>query len=66
MKLVVIIILLVIIVSLFSAAFYLIKGDNPDKLVRALIWRVALSIFLMTTLAIGYYMGLIVPNNPPF
>ena len=66
MKVIVIIILLMIIVSLVSAVFYLIKGQNRDKLVRALMWRVGLSIFLVLILFVGYQMGIFIPNQPGF
>lgn len=66
MKVIVIIILLLIVFSLFSAVFYLIKGDSRDKLVRALMWRVGLSIFLIFLLYLGYSMGIFIPNQPNF
>lgn len=63
MKIIIMIILLLIVFSLFSAVFYLIRGNNRHKLVRTLTWRVALSIFLILVLYAGHKMGLFIPNQ---
>ena len=60
MKIIVILFLLVILGSLASALYFLLhdKGQS-DRTVRALTWRVALSITLFVLLMAGYYTGII-------
>lgn len=63
MKLVVILILLGILGSLGSALFYLFRDDNDSRrTVRALTWRVSLSVGLFILLLVGYWLGLIQPR----
>ena len=63
MKLVVILILLGIVGSLGSALVYLFKDTNDSKrTVRALTWRVSLSVALFILLLVGYWLGLIQPR----
>ena len=63
MKLVVILILLGILGSLGSALVYLFKDtDDSKRTVRALTWRVGLSVALFLFLLIGYWLGLIQPR----
>jgi hypothetical protein len=63
MKLVVILILLGILGSLGSALVYLFKDTGDSKrTVRALTWRVGLSVALFLFLLIGYWLGLIQPR----
>ena len=46
--------------SLFSALYYLMKGDNSnDRVVRALTIRISVSIILFLLLMIGFYTGVI-------
>lgn len=50
--------------SLGSALYYLVKGkDNTDKIVKALTWRVGLSIVLFIVLMIAFAMGWITPHS---
>ncbi len=64
-KVIVIGMLILICYSLFSALYYMMKGEkhNP-KMVKSLTWRVALSITLFLILLLGLYTGVIVrvPN----
>jgi hypothetical protein len=63
MKLVVILILLGIVGSLGSALVYLFRDDNDSRrTVRALTWRVSLSVGLFLLLLVGYWLGLIQPR----
>jgi hypothetical protein len=60
MKLVVILFLVAILGSLGSAIFYLVRDKGgSDRTVRALTFRVGLSVTLFLLLMIGYYFGLI-------
>lgn len=59
-KILIIITLIVIGISLFSALFYLMKGDaNNERVVKALTWRISLSLALFLLLMIGFYTGVI-------
>ena len=60
-KVIVIGMLLLIGYSLFSALYYMMKGEkNNPKMVKSLTWRVALSIALFSLLLLGLYTGVIV------
>jgi hypothetical protein len=63
-RIVVIILLVVIVYSLGSALFQLSssKGDS-DKLLRALTWRIGLSLALFALLMLAWYFGLIAPHG---
>lgn len=64
MRILVIIALLLIVGSLGSALFYLLrKRDDPERMVKALTVRVALSIGLFLLLMAGYYFGWIGPRG---
>ena len=59
-KLIVIVMLLLIAGSLFSALFYLMKGNKQDMhIVKALTWRISLSLILFLMLMLGFYTGII-------
>ncbi|MGB0721100.1 MAG: twin transmembrane helix small protein [Gammaproteobacteria bacterium] len=67
-KIFVVIVLLVIIGSLASAAFFLVKDrSDSNRTVRALTWRIGLSISLFLFLLLASYMGWIQPHGvlPP-
>ena len=60
MKAVVIAFVILIILSLGSALYYLIKDrGGSDRTVKALTWRVALSITLFVLLMLGFHFGII-------
>lgn len=61
LKVIIIGMLLLIGYSLFSALYYMMKGDINDKrMIKALTWRILLSIGLFTLLMLGFYTGIIV------
>ena len=63
-KILIVITLIVIAISLFSALFYLMKGDsNNERVVKALTWRISLSLALFLLLMIGFYTGVIGQPN---
>ena len=55
LRLIIIAMLILIAGSLFSALYYLMKGDKQDtKVIKALTWRISLSIGLFLVLMIGF------------
>lgn len=64
MKILIVIILIAIIASLASALFYLVKKQEPsEKMVKALTWRISLSIALFFMLIIAFLLGWIHPHG---
>jgi TRAP-type C4-dicarboxylate transport system permease large subunit len=64
MKIIIILLLVIILYCLASAAFYMIRGKpNSHSMVKALTWRISLSLFLFLLLLIGYFMGWITPHS---
>ena len=60
MKIVVILFFVAIVASLGSALFFLVTDRGASKrTVKALAWRVGLSLTLFVLLMAGYYFGLI-------
>jgi hypothetical protein len=52
--------LFIVIFSLGQALFYLIKDEGKsDRMVKALSWRIGLSVFIFLLLLIGQAVGLI-------
>lgn len=67
LKIIIILMLLAIFASLFSALFYLLKGDKSARTVKALTWRITLSLTLFLLLMAGFYFGILGrPNPTPF
>ncbi len=59
-KLLIVILLFIVIFSLGQALFYLIKDEGKsDRMVKALSWRIGLSVFIFLLLLIGQAVGLI-------
>lgn len=57
-------ILIAIIASLGSALFHLTRSQGDSaKMVRALTWRIGLSVALFILLMIGWFTGLIAPHE---
>lgn len=60
MRYVVLAFVVLILASLFSGLFFMIRDQGRSKrTVKALTWRVALSLALFLLLLAGYYFGLI-------
>ena len=60
MKVIVLIFVALILLSLGSALYYLIKDrGGSNRTVKALTWRVALSITLFVLLMLGFHFGFI-------
>lgn len=63
-KIVIVSILLFIIISLGVALFAFVKKDrDSDKMIKALTYRIALSIGLLVLMMIGAQFGLISPHG---
>jgi hypothetical protein len=54
--------LLVIMGSLVTALIHLMSGRGDDRMVKALTWRIGLSIGLLVLLLLAHAFGLISPN----
>ena len=64
MRIFVIVALIAIVFSLASALIYLVKDmGGSDRTVKALSWRIGLSLGLFLLLMIGAYTGLITPGR---
>lgn len=64
MKSVVILLLLLILASLFSALVYLVRDRGGGRrTVRALTWRIGLSLGLFALLLLAGWMGWIQPHG---
>ena len=64
MRYVVLAFIVLILASLFSGLFFLIRDQGKSKrTVKALTWRVGLSLALFLLLLAGYYFGLIKPHG---
>lgn len=64
-KYLVVAMLVLIVVSLGRALFYLTsrKQDDGVKMVKALAWRIGLSVALFVLLLVAYYSGWIHPHH---
>lgn len=63
-KVIIVFTLLLIFGSLLSALYYLMKGDTGDRTVKALTWRIGLSLGLFLLLMLAFSTGIIGPPNP--
>ncbi len=64
LKIIVVVILLTILFSLGSGMFFLVKDKGQtNRTVKALTFRIALSVGLFLLLLIAYAMGLIKPHG---
>jgi cytochrome bd-type quinol oxidase subunit 2 len=63
-KLIVILMLVAIVVNLGSALFQLARGTGDSKqMLRALTWRIGLSVLLFVLLLLAYSAGFIRPHE---
>lgn len=64
MRYVILLFIVFILGSLFSALYYMIRDKGQsNRTVKALTWRVGLSIMLFLILMVGSYFGLISPQG---
>jgi len=64
MKIVILLFVALILFSLFSALFHLVRDKGRgDASVRALTWRIGLSITLFLLLMAAYWLGWIGPRG---
>ena len=56
--------LLVVFGNLGLAFFHLMKGERNEKMVKALTWRIGISIALFLLLMAGFMTGIIGNPNP--
>lgn len=65
-KIIIIALLLIVLISLGSAMIHMVKGKGQsDKMVKALTWRIGLSVLIFILLLIGQATGLITPHGLP-
>ncbi len=62
-KIVILSLLLVVIISLGSALVAMARGDKSDKMLKALTWRIGLSLGIFILLLIGQATGVITPHG---
>jgi uncharacterized protein YneF (UPF0154 family) len=63
-KIIVVLVLIAILASLASGLYFMMKDNNDsDRMVKALTWRVALSVSLFIFLMAGYYFGWFQTNS---
>jgi DUF2909 family protein len=63
-RILVVVVLLVIIASLGSALYHLARpGGDPKRMLRALTWRIGLSVALFLLLLLGAFLGVIKPHG---
>ncbi len=65
-KFLVLVLFLTVLGSLASAMFFLMKGGAEDskRTVKALTFRIGLSLVAFIILMAGYFLGYIQPHNP--
>jgi hypothetical protein len=64
MKILILLVFLGILASLGSALVHLVRGDRQtDGMVRALSWRIGLSVLLFIVLLLAWRAGLISPHD---
>jgi Protein of unknown function (DUF2909) len=64
MKPLIVLALLAILVSLGKALFSMSSGpEHSARVVRALSWRIGLSVALFVSILLGYHLGWIAPNT---
>jgi len=63
-KILIIIFLIAIIISLASGLLFLVKdSSDDDRTVRALTWRIALSVAMIAFLVVAYFAGWVHPHG---
>ena len=63
-KILVVILLLVVFSALFSGMYYMMKDKGKtDRVVKALTWRIGVSLTLFVILLVGAWTGMIEPHG---
>jgi hypothetical protein len=63
-RILVVAVLIVIVLSMGSALYHLSRpGGDPKRMLRALTWRIGLSVALFLLLLLGWAVGLIRPHG---
>lgn len=63
-KVIIVLLLCFIFFSLGSALYYLVRDkNNSDRIVKALTWRIGLSLLLFMLLIFAFAMGWISPHQ---
>lgn len=63
-KVIIFIIMILILFALGSGLYYLVTDEGKgDRLVKALTWRIGLSLVLFFFLLLGYAMGFLHPHG---
>jgi hypothetical protein len=64
-KAIIVLFLLVILYVLGSALYFLVRGKKNDEMrfVKALAWRIGLSLLLFMLLLMGFWLGWITPHS---
>jgi len=66
MKLIIGALFLVVLYCLGSAAYLMMKDSaHPERMAKALTWRISVSLLLFVLLIVGYYTGWIMPHGLP-
>lgn len=64
MRYVVLAFVFIILAALFSGLFFLVRDQGRStRTVKALTWRIGLSVALFLLLLVGYYFGLVTPHG---
>lgn len=64
MKIVILLLLAVVLYCLGSAMFYMVSSKkNPQKMAKALAWRIGISLGVFLLLLVSFLMGWIVPHG---
>jgi hypothetical protein len=63
-KAILVLMFIFILFAIGSALYFLVHDrENSDRIVKALTWRIGLSLLLFVFLMFAFYMGWITPNN---
>lgn len=64
-KIVVVVLFLAILASLGSGLLFMLRDDaGSNRAIKALTWRISLSVAVFILLLLGAWMGWIEPNTP--
>ncbi len=62
-KIIILVFLAIILYTLGSGLYYLVRNkDRSTEVIKALTWRIGLSLLLFILLFVAYYFGLVTPH----